>query len=74
MSEVREAGSVITSENLAEFNAQRLGLATEEPAALAEDAPQDADSEQVDDGESENELQAQEEATKVAEEIGRAHV
>lgn len=67
MSEVREAGSVITSENLAEFNAQRLGLATEEPADLADDAPQDAEAELVDDGESESELQAQEEATKVTE-------
>ena len=41
MSEVREASSVVTSENLAEFHAQKLGLATEAPieAVVDEEPP-----------------------------------
>ena len=42
MSEVQErlAANVVTSENLAEFNSQRLNLATREaPAAAAEETP-----------------------------------
>ena len=58
MSEVREASSVVTSENLAEFHAQKLGLATEAPieAVVDEEPPTEPIS-----AESENEPQAEEE-------------
>jgi len=35
MSEIKETTSVVTSENLAEFQAQKLGLATQEPETVA---------------------------------------
>jgi len=38
MSEVKEAGNVVTSENLAEFHAQKLGLAAEAPTEAATEA------------------------------------
>lgn len=58
MSEVREASSVVTSENLAEFHAQKLGLATKAPieAVVDEEPPTEPIS-----AESENEPQAEEE-------------
>jgi hypothetical protein len=39
MSEVREAANVVTSENLAEFAANKLGLAVEAPTEAAEAEP-----------------------------------
>lgn len=39
MSEVREASNVVTSENLAEFNSQKLGLAAEAPTEAVEAEP-----------------------------------
>lgn len=58
MSEVREAGSVVTSETLAEFNAQKLGLAPDAPnVAVEEETPP---TEPLN-AESENEPQAEEE-------------
>jgi hypothetical protein len=58
MSEVREAKNVVTSENLAEFHAQKLGLAPEAPieAVVDEETPTEPIS-----AESENEPQAEEE-------------
>ena len=45
MSEVREASNVVTSENSADFYAQKLGLATEaEPEATLEDTSDDVES------------------------------
>ena len=68
MSEVREASNVVTSENSAEFYAQKLGLATEaEPEAtteaeeqseVVEDAPVEVEAE----AESESEPKVEEEA------------
>jgi hypothetical protein len=48
MSEIKETTSVVTSENLAEFQAQKLGLATQESEPVAaEEAEQEESSEPV---------------------------
>lgn len=59
MSEVREAGSVVTSENLAEFAANKLGLAVQAPTEAAEAEPV---VEQEVQSEPEQEVPAEEEA------------
>jgi hypothetical protein len=59
MSEIKETTSVVTSENLAEFQAQKLGLATQEPEAVAaEEAEPVAEQE-----ESSEPVEAEKEAT-----------
>lgn len=59
MSEVKEAGNVVTSENLAEFTANKLGLAVEAPTEAAEAEPV---VEQEVQSEPEQEVPAEEEA------------
>ena len=56
MSDERNAGSVVTSENLAEFNAKKLGLAVEDAPVVAEE------SERTVEAESQSETKASEEA------------
>jgi len=59
MSEIKETTSVVTSENLAEFQAQKLGLATQEPETVAaEEAEPVAEQE-----ESSEPVEAEKEAT-----------
>ena len=60
-SEVREASSVLTSENATTFYAERLGLADQEPQAEAESVKKDSEPEQ---GQEQSEPEAKEEAKK----------
>ncbi|UOF80241.1 bacteriophage [Caudoviricetes sp.] len=61
MSDDRQAGTVVTSENLAEFHAQKLGLAVEDAPVLAEESPEE-DSERAVEAESQSEPEAEKEA------------
>ncbi len=59
----KQAGTVVTSENLAEFNANKLGLASEQSPTVAETVDQESSSEPAaDEGQSEPKL-AEDEAT-----------
>jgi len=61
MSDDRQAGTVVTSENLAEFHAQKLGLAVEDAPVLVEESPEE-DSERAVEAESQSEPEAEKEA------------
>ena len=81
MSEVREASNVVTSENSAEFYAQKLGLATEaEPEATTEETSDDVEPVEVEaEAEVESEPKVEEDAPTTdkkqnPKQIGRAHV
>ena len=58
----REAANVLTSENLADFNATRLGLASEEAPVVAEAVEETPDSEPTIKVEAESEPEAEDEA------------
>jgi len=60
MSDVREAGSVVTSENLAEFHAQKLGLAVDDAPNEAEESEPLVEAESQSDTEAENESEVTE--------------
>jgi hypothetical protein len=61
----RQAGNVVTSENLTEWTMDRLGLATEETPTEAEAVEETPDSEPVaEEGESEHDLEAEGKATE----------
>ena len=57
MSDERNAGSVVTSENLAEFNAQKLGLAVENAPEPAEESEREVEAESQSEPEAENEAE-----------------
>ena len=69
MSEVveqpKQAGNVVTSENLAEWTMDRLGLATEEAPVEAEAVEETPESEPIEaEGESEHDTEAEGKATE----------
>ena len=55
---VRTADSVLTSENSADFYANKLGLASEEAPAVAETVEETPESEPVVEAQTESELEA----------------
>ena len=57
MSDERNAGSVVTSENLAEFNAKKLGLAVEDAPVVAEESERTVEAESQSEPEAENEAE-----------------
>ena len=59
---VRTASSVVTSDNLAEFHAEKLGLASEEAPVAAETVEETPDSEPAVEAQAESEPAAEEEA------------
>ena len=65
---VKEASSVVTSENATTFYAERLGLADQEPQTEAESVKKDSEPEQVAE---QSEPEAKEEAKKQESENSR---